>query len=85
MSIAVAAIVGALTWSFLEYVIHRWLGHDRRFRGNPFGVEHIRHHAEGGYFAPNKKKAWSRWHSLPCSPRRPGCSAAPSAQRMYWA
>ncbi len=56
MNIAIAAIVGALTWSFLEYVIHRWLGHDRRFRGNPFGVEHIRHHAEGGYFAPNWKK-----------------------------
>ena len=51
-----AALAGALTWSFLEYVIHRWLGHDRRFHRNPFAVEHIRHHAEGGYFAPSWKK-----------------------------
>lgn len=51
-----AAVGGAATWSFLEYVIHRWLGHARRFRGNPFGVEHVRHHAEGNYFAPTIKK-----------------------------
>ncbi len=85
MSIAVAAIVGALTWSFLEYVIHRWLGHDRRFRGNPFGVEHIRRHAEGGYFAPNKKRLGRVGTHCRAQPRRPGCSAAPSAQRMCWA
>jgi sterol desaturase/sphingolipid hydroxylase (fatty acid hydroxylase superfamily) len=54
--IALAVLAGVLTWSFLEYVIHRWLGHDKRFRGNPFGVEHIRHHAEGNYFAPSWKK-----------------------------
>lgn len=52
----VAVVAGVLTWSFLEYVIHRWLGHDRRFRGNPAGVEHIRHHVEGDYFAPAWKK-----------------------------
>ena len=56
MRIAVAVLAGAFTWSFLEYVIHRWLGHDRRFRGNAFGVEHIRHHIEGDYFAPTWKK-----------------------------
>lgn len=56
MMIAVAFVAGAFTWSFLEYVIHRWLGHDRRFRGNAFGVEHIRHHIEGDYFAPTWKK-----------------------------
>ena len=49
--------LGALTWSFLEYVIHRWLGHDRRFRGNIFGNEHTRHHSQGDYFAPAHKKA----------------------------
>ena len=37
-------------------MIHRWLGHDKRFRKNLFAVEHIRHHIEGGYFAPNWKK-----------------------------
>lgn len=56
-AIVVAALLGVLTWSLLEYVIHRWLGHDRRFRRNLFAVEHIRHHVEGGYFAPGWKKA----------------------------
>ncbi len=56
VAIGAAAVGGAVSWSFLEYVIHRWLGHDGRFRGNPFGVEHVRHHAEGNYFAPTIKK-----------------------------
>jgi sterol desaturase/sphingolipid hydroxylase (fatty acid hydroxylase superfamily) len=56
LPVAAAALAGAFTWTFLEYVIHRWLGHDPRFRGNPFGVEHVRHHAEGNYFAPTWKK-----------------------------
>jgi sterol desaturase/sphingolipid hydroxylase (fatty acid hydroxylase superfamily) len=51
-----AAAAGALCWTFLEYVIHRWMGHDRRFRRTPFGLEHVRHHAEGSYFAPTWKK-----------------------------
>lgn len=57
IGIALAATAGAATWSLLEYVIHRWLGHGRRLRGNPFGVEHLRHHVEGDYFAPTWKKA----------------------------
>lgn len=57
LPIALSALAGAFTWTFLEYVIHRWLGHDSRFRGNPFGVEHVRHHIEGNYFAPSWKKA----------------------------
>lgn len=48
--------LGIVTWTFLEYVIHRWMGHDRRFKKTPFGVEHIRHHVEGNYFAPTYKK-----------------------------
>jgi len=51
-----AGVAGAFTWTFLEYLIHRWMGHDRRFRRTPFGVEHIRHHVEGNYFAPTWKK-----------------------------
>jgi len=55
--IAVIAVAcGVATWTFLEYVIHRFLGHGRRWRKNPFGVEHIRHHIEGDYFAPTWKK-----------------------------
>jgi sterol desaturase/sphingolipid hydroxylase (fatty acid hydroxylase superfamily) len=51
-----AAGLGVATWSLLEYLIHRWMGHDRRFRRSPFGVEHVRHHIEGNYFAPTWKK-----------------------------
>ena len=51
-----AALSGVLLWSFLEYCIHRWLGHDRRFRPNLFAKEHIRHHIEGDYFAAWWKK-----------------------------
>ena len=56
VAVALALVLGVLTWTFLEYVIHRWAGHDRRFRKTPFGVEHVRHHAEGNYFAPSWKK-----------------------------
>lgn len=53
-----AFALGVLTWSFLEYTIHRWLGHDRRFvRRTPFGVEHTAHHSRGNYFAAWWKKA----------------------------
>lgn len=56
-AVPLALLLGAVTWSFLEYCIHRWLGHDRRLRGNPFGQEHTRHHSQGDYFAPAHKKA----------------------------
>jgi sterol desaturase/sphingolipid hydroxylase (fatty acid hydroxylase superfamily) len=56
MKIVVAIACGVLTWTLLEYLIHRWMGHDRRFRKSPFGVEHVRHHIEGNYFAPSWKK-----------------------------
>ncbi len=49
-------VVGAVTWTVLEYLIHRWLGHDVRLRPNPFAAEHVRHHSEGDYFAPTSKK-----------------------------
>jgi 4-hydroxysphinganine ceramide fatty acyl 2-hydroxylase len=47
--------LGALTWTLLEYCIHRWLGHDRRLMPNPFAAEHVRHHSSN-YFAPTWKK-----------------------------
>jgi len=49
-------VAGAATWTLLEYIIHRWLGHDARTRPNFFASEHIRHHSEGSYFAPVHKK-----------------------------
>lgn len=57
LSMCIAAVTGALTWTLLEYVIHRFLGHGKRLRKNPFAKEHIRHHIEGDYFAPTSKKA----------------------------
>ena len=54
--VVLAALLGVLTWTFLEYVIHRWMGHDERFHKTPFGREHVRHHIEGNYFAPTWKK-----------------------------
>ena len=56
IALVIASLLGVLTWTFLEYVIHRWMGHDRRFKRTPFGVEHVRHHIEGNYFAPTWKK-----------------------------
>lgn len=55
--IAVSVLAGIASWSLLEYLLHRFAGHDRRLVGrNAFGREHTRHHAEGGYFAPSWKK-----------------------------
>lgn len=54
LATALAIGLGVLTWSLLEYLIHRFLGHYSR--RNPFAAEHIRHHAEGDYFAPTWKK-----------------------------
>ncbi|MAQ16964.1 MAG: hypothetical protein CMN30_19495 [Sandaracinus sp.] len=56
MILVLAAFLGALTWSLLEYCIHRWAGHDRRFRKNVFAKEHTAHHSQGDYFAPAWKK-----------------------------
>lgn len=52
-----AFALGVLTWTLLEYCLHRWLGHDARTRPNPFADEHIRHHSQGDYFAPAWKKS----------------------------
>jgi len=53
---ALAVLLGVTTWSLLEYVLHRFLGHDRRTMPNFFSIEHTRHHSEGNYFAPTWKK-----------------------------
>ena len=54
--IVLALALGVLTWSLLEYFIHRFLGHEPKLRPNPFATEHVRHHSEGDYFAPTWKK-----------------------------
>jgi sterol desaturase/sphingolipid hydroxylase (fatty acid hydroxylase superfamily) len=54
---AVAVLAGIASWSLLEYLLHRFLGHDARTLPNFFSVEHTRHHGVGDYFAPSWKKA----------------------------
>lgn len=57
MIVLALVLAGMLTWSFLEYSMHRWLGHDRRLvKKTPFGAEHTAHHSRGNYFAPSWKK-----------------------------
>lgn len=57
MTYAAAALLGVMTWTLLEYALHRFFGHDKRTMPNPFGTEHTQHHSQGNYFAPSWKKA----------------------------
>jgi len=54
--IALPLALGALTWSFSEYTLHRWVGHDAKSKTD-FADEHRTHHAQRGYFAATSKKA----------------------------
>jgi sterol desaturase/sphingolipid hydroxylase (fatty acid hydroxylase superfamily) len=54
--IVLTFVGGVFTWTFVEYVFHRWLGHDPRFRPNFFSVEHTQHHSQGDYFTPFRVK-----------------------------
>ncbi|MCB9186303.1 MAG: sterol desaturase family protein [Flavobacteriales bacterium] len=51
----VSFILGVILWTFLEYVIHRFLGHEHKGR-NFFKDEHLIHHRKAHYFAPAYKK-----------------------------
>jgi sterol desaturase/sphingolipid hydroxylase (fatty acid hydroxylase superfamily) len=55
--IGLTALAGIGSWTLVEYVLHRFFGHDRRTWPNAFAAEHTRHHSEGDYFAPTWKKA----------------------------
>lgn len=50
----VAALLGALTWTFMEYVLHRFRGHAPKGTST-FKTEHLTHHARD-YFTPTGKK-----------------------------
>jgi len=54
--IALALMLGALTWTLAEYALHRWVGHDPKSK-TEFAEEHRAHHAIRGYFAPTARKA----------------------------
>lgn len=57
-SLPAAAIAGALSWSWAEYVLHRFAMHQMRGKGLA-SVEHLKHHADVTYFAPTSKKLLS--------------------------
>lgn len=46
---------GVFFWTFLEYALHRGLGHNPKLK-NLFTVEHLLHHKEVNYFAATYKK-----------------------------
>lgn len=51
----ISLISGIFTWTFLEYVIHRFIGHKKK-TDNPITQEHKHHHSQFDYFAPAWKK-----------------------------
>ncbi len=48
-------IAGAFTWSCLEYLIHRFLGHGLKGRIR-VSREHLAHHSDPNYFTPTVQK-----------------------------
>lgn len=51
----VCFFAGIMMWTFAEYFLHRFLGHE--FKGkNFFKKEHSAHHSIANYFAPAGKK-----------------------------
>ncbi len=48
-------ILGIISWTFLEYMLHRFLGHEHKGK-NFFKAEHQVHHSKANYFAPFYKK-----------------------------
>lgn len=76
MRYALPLVVGFFSWTFLEYVLHRWVMHGGKGR-NEMSREHLQHHVSPSYFAPTLKKlaatipafsAMGALLSLPTSP-----------------
>lgn len=55
MKLIFSLIAGIVFWTFLEYIIHRFLGHKKQ-GNNLVRKEHLRHHREGHYFSPMYRK-----------------------------
>ncbi|MBX3272082.1 MAG: sterol desaturase family protein [Sandaracinaceae bacterium] len=55
IGIGIGFIVGLLLWTLLEYVLHRFAGHDRRL-GKHVRKEHLMHHAQPDHFSTLAKK-----------------------------
>lgn len=65
-SIVFFFILGFIFWTFLEYALHRGLGHNPKLK-NLFTVEHLLHHKEVNYFAAAYKKAGGAIVVVGCS------------------
>jgi len=52
---AAAFVAGASLWTLLEYIIHRFGGHERRL-GESVSREHLMHHARPDQFSTTAKK-----------------------------
>lgn len=55
LSLTVAFAAGVFTWSLLEYLLHRFSGHERKFAPE-FSRQHLMHHADTDYYAPTSRK-----------------------------
>ncbi len=51
ITLGLCSLAGAFGWTFTEYALHAWHGHRARGR-NEFSRQHLKHHAQSGYFAP---------------------------------
>ncbi len=78
----IAFALGVMTWTLLEYVIHRGVGHRKGAR-NPFSREHVQHHATTTYFAPTWKKAMVALGILAISAVLAGLPYASGFAAMY--
>ena len=58
MAVVIAFLIGVAFWTFIEYILHRFLGHVHKGK-NFFKKEHLQHHAKANYFAPAYKKILS--------------------------
>jgi len=56
---------GVFTWTFMEYALHNWYGHLAKGK-NKFSREHLAHHANTSYFAPDLLKAMTGIVVLSC-------------------
>ena len=50
-----AFVAGVVVWTWLEYMLHRWVFH-RRVLGRIPSREHLKHHAKVDWFAPWSSK-----------------------------
>lgn len=56
--VAATASLGAVGWTALEYLLHRFAMHELRGKGLA-SREHLKHHADVTYFSPTSKKLLS--------------------------